>query len=543
MCDSEPNTAAVAEEQPAPGLTPPFLKETAEWKTRDTVFAVITFVCSVLFVSFSLFGGFAAGFTVSYALLFLLTALYMKGSLKHLSPFPLFCGAASVLLSGVYAVFDDPFTNLILFAAIAGLYGIFTGCTYGEAKYNNAAVQAVKTVVVSPFRHITEPFRSFGRYSSFTGKGTNKQIIMGIVISVPMLIVVIPLLISSDAVFESLMSSVFSRFGETAVKVFLGAVLSVFIFSLLFALKKGLEKNEDVTAARAEGYKNLPPATAVTLFTVLSAFYLIYLFSQLAYFFSAFSGLLPEGYSFTAAEYARRGFFELCGVCGINLGITSLITWLVKKNDDGSFPISVRIAALFICIFSVIFTSTALSKMFLYIGFYGLTRLRLLTSIFMLALILIFIGATIRLFSVKFPLSKYIVTGLTCIALTVGFCDIDRAIAFYNVANYRNGNLEEIDVLHLGSLSDSAVPYIVSLLDSGDKTVRQEAAEVLYARAEKFYEITGQSLKETGNRVPAAYNYSRERAKKLIRENFDAIKEEMPQPDSYFTEAAKFSCR
>lgn len=161
----------------------------------------------------------------------------------------------------------------------------------------------------------------------------------------------------------------------------------------------------------------------------------------------------------------------------------------------------------------------------------------------MLALILIFIGATIRLFSVKFPLSKYIVTGLTCIALTVGFCDIDRAIAFYNVANYRNGNLEEIDVLHLGSLSDSAVPYIVSLLDSGDKTVRQEAAEVLYARAEKFYEITGQSLKETGNRVPAAYNYSRERAKKLIRENFDAIKEEMPQPDSYFTEAAKFSCR
>lgn len=542
MCDFEPNTA-LAEEAPAPELTPPFFNEPAEWVTRDTVFAVITFICSVLFVSFSLFGGFAAGFTVSYTLLFILTALYMKGSSKRFSPFPLFCGAASVLLSGVYAVFDDPFTNLMLFAAIAGLYGIFTGCTYGDAEYNNAAVQAVKTVVVSPFRHIAEPFRSYGRYSAFDRKGTNKQIIMGIVISVPVLIVVIPLLISSDAVFENLMSSVFSRFGETAAKILLGAVLAVFIFSLLFALKKGLEKSAEAPAVRAEGYKNLPPATAVTLFTVLSAFYLIYLFSQLAYFFSAFSGLLPEGCSFTAAEYARRGFFELCGVCGINLGITSLITWLVKKNDNGYFPISVRLTALFICIFSVIFTSTAISKMFLYIGLYGLTRLRLMTSIFMLALILIFIGATIRLFSVKFPLSKYIVTVLTCIALIVGFCDIDRTIAFYNVTNYRNGNLEEIDVPHLGSLSDSAVPYIVSLLDSGDGTVRQQAAEVLYSRAEKFYEITVQGLKETEGGEPAAYNYSREQAKKLIRENFDAIKEGMPRPDSYFTEAAEFIYR
>lgn len=40
MCDFEPNTA-LAEEAPAPELTPPFFNEPAEWVTRDTVFAVI----------------------------------------------------------------------------------------------------------------------------------------------------------------------------------------------------------------------------------------------------------------------------------------------------------------------------------------------------------------------------------------------------------------------------------------------------------------------------------------------------------------------
>ena len=52
--------------------------EPAEWQTRDTVFAVITFVASVFFVSLSLFGGFAAGFTVSYIVLFALTAVYLS---------------------------------------------------------------------------------------------------------------------------------------------------------------------------------------------------------------------------------------------------------------------------------------------------------------------------------------------------------------------------------------------------------------------------------------------------------------------------------
>lgn len=46
------------------------------WHKRDTVFAVITLIASVLFVDWSAFGGFNAGFTVSFIMLFALTAAY-----------------------------------------------------------------------------------------------------------------------------------------------------------------------------------------------------------------------------------------------------------------------------------------------------------------------------------------------------------------------------------------------------------------------------------------------------------------------------------
>lgn len=296
-------------------------------------------------------------------------------------------------------------------------------------------------------------------------------------------------------------------------------------------------------------YRNLPAATAVTLFTILSVFYAVYLFSQLAYFFSAFSGILPEGYALTPANYARRGFFELCGVCSINLGLIALITGLSRRTDTGKIPLSVRITATLICVFSVIFTATALSKMLLYIGFYGLTRLRLLTSVFMVLLALFFVGVVIYLYLKKFPISKYIITVLAVSALAVGFADVDRTVAFYNVESYKIGALKEIDVNHLGGLSDSAVPYIIYLLDAPDTDIRKQAATELYCRAEEFYEIDTSEygkikLKEIKESGFSYYNYSREQAKRLIKKNIGKIIKSKPyvnecteyefSPDEYY---------
>ena len=516
---------------------PPFLREPAVWTVRDTVFAILTLISSVFVISLSLFGGFNLGFTVSFFALFLLTVLYMVKSKLRIKAFPIFCGSAALTLSAVFGIFNDSLINTLLFFAVFALYGVFVSLCYTDCENSRHGIvySVLNTLIVAPFAFLTEPFRSYGKYCKDNDKkGPNKQVLMGIAISIPVLLVVVPLLISSDAAFENLMVSLFSGAGTLIAKILLGAIFALFFFSLLFVLKKGL-KREESTLCGQSSYRNLPSATAVTLFTILSVFYAAYLFSQLSYFFGAFVG----EYSITPASYARRGFFELCGVCSINLGLISLITGLARRNEEGEIPLSVRISATLICVFSAIFTVTALSKMLLYISLYGLTRLRLLTSLLMVMLGLIFVGVVISLYLRKFPTAKYIITVLAVLALAVGFFDVDRTIAFYNVEHYKTGQLEEIDVEHLGGLSDSAVPYLVELLGSPDTEVREEAARVLYCRAEKFYEIDTTEykkikLKEIKESSFSSYNYSREQAKALIGKNMRKIVKYKPTAEYDF---------
>ena len=516
---------------------PPFLREPAVWTVRDTVFAILTLISSVFVISLSLFGGFNLGFTVSFFALFLLTVLYMVKSKLRIKAFPIFCGSAALTLSAVFGIFNDSLINTLLFFAVFALYGVFLSLCYTDCENSRHGIvySVLNTLIVAPFAFLTEPFRSYGKYCKDNDKkGPNKQVLMGIAISIPVLLVVVPLLISSDAAFENLMVSLFSGAGTLIAKILLGAIFALFFFSLLFVLKKGL-KREESTLCGQSSYRNLPSATAVTLFTILSVFYAAYLFSQLSYFFGAFVG----EYSITPASYARRGFFELCGVCSINLGLIALITGLARRNEEGEIPLSVRISATLICVFSAIFTVTALSKMLLYISLYGLTRLRLLTSLLMVMLGLIFVGVVISLYLRKFPTAKYIITVLAVLALAVGFFDVDRTIAFYNVEHYKTGQLEEIDVEHLGGLSDSAVPYLVELLGSPDTEVREEAARVLYCRAEKFYEIDTTEykkikLKEIKESSFSSYNYSREQAKALIGKNMRKIVKYKPTAEYDF---------
>lgn len=88
-------------------------KEIPSWQKRDTVFAVITLISSVLFVDWSVFGGFNAGFTASLLLLYALTFAYNGGKSRHIGAFSVFCAAASVGFSAIFSVYNDSLMNLI----------------------------------------------------------------------------------------------------------------------------------------------------------------------------------------------------------------------------------------------------------------------------------------------------------------------------------------------------------------------------------------------------------------------------------------------
>ena len=170
------------------------------WHKRDTVFAAVTLICSVLFVHLSIFGGFNAGFTASFFLLFALTAAYMLRQRKHFSVFTAFCGLCSLGFSVIFSVYNDTVLNILFFIAAVALYGVFVSGFFTVEEAPSPIMGALNTLVIDPFDNITAPFRSYGGYRKEKNfKGINKQVLIGILLSVPVLSVVFPLLMSADA--------------------------------------------------------------------------------------------------------------------------------------------------------------------------------------------------------------------------------------------------------------------------------------------------------------------------------------------------------
>ena len=145
----------------------------------------------------------------------------------------------------------------------------------------------------------------------------------------------------------------------------------------MFGLLAGLGRRtpEDMRGRGAAVMDRLPKlrtvpagiwAAALGLF---SALYLVFFFVQGRYLFGAFTRTLPE--SFTVAEYARQGFFELCRVMAINFTLFWLVTRTARQEQK-----LIRWMAAALLVQSMLFAVIAISKLALYIDCFGLTPLR-----------------------------------------------------------------------------------------------------------------------------------------------------------------------
>ena len=161
---------------------------------------------------------------------------------------------------------------------------------------------------------------------------------------------------------------------EWFFRFLLSLPVGAYVFGLLAGL--GREKPEAMrqrgasVEAALPRLRIVPEAVWLAALGVFSALYLVFFFVQGRYLFGAFTRTLPE--SFTVAEYARQGFFELCRVMAINFTLFWLVTRTARRE---SRPVRWMAAALLIE--SMLFAVIALSKLALYISCFGLTPLRI----------------------------------------------------------------------------------------------------------------------------------------------------------------------
>lgn len=505
------NNSANASEtvKPVFPTTPPFvptytqynpkpLKREITFQKKDKVFMGLLILSAVLTVFFGLFGGFSLGLTLSVWILTLVTAIYLKdnGDFSLLSVSAL-AGTLISSLSFTFYGFDGSNSFIAVILTVI-CYSVFAVSMCDDEIFDSfrGLLKYGFVSAVSPYINIAVPIKA--------GVGKDKdrrksaiQVFAAILVSVPVLCVVTALLVNSDAAFEGLMSYAAEKIGMTVLKLFIALLISAFLMAFVVTNRFDMfDKNSILLGAPKRPLKSL---FTVTLLSLLSAVYLAFLFSQLAYFVNSFKGLLPEGFTF--ADYARRGFFETESVAFINLVIIALLMQFTKKNENDELPAISKGLMAFVSAFSVFFIITAIAKMIMYINKYGLTSLRVFTSVFMIATCAFIVAFAVRVFNAEASTIKYAIAFSLVIFALLPTIGIDRTVASYNVNAYLSGKHEKIDIEYLYRLGDEAVPYIAKLKESSDKEVADkanEAIEYLFKIKLMYSEESGEYMFENG---------------------------------------------
>ncbi|BCG58866.1 DUF4153 domain-containing protein [Paenibacillus sp. URB8-2] len=336
----------------------------------------------------------------------------------------------------------------------------------------------------------------FRRASGQAEDGGNRQVLgkvlIGLCISFPLLLVVLLLLSSADGVFHSVLSEIpvwlsNVSFVEGLTRTLWALLLGMFFFGLLRGfLFPHQEEEVPVDLARPEQTNKtewpdfrVDSIIAATVLTSINTVYVLFVCVQFSYLFGAWQGVLPSGDTY--AEYARRGFFELIMVAGINFIILLGLLLLGTKGTERLNKV-IRGLLYLLTGCSAVMLYSAYSRLALYEEAYGYTTIRFLVHGFMIFLGLLLAVTALRIGLPRFPLARCYIMLIAAAYLVMNFIGMDAIIAGKNIARYEATG--KIDAAYLLTLSSDAVPRLIEfsrkqngMLDSGLRTKRMDLAK------------------------------------------------------------------
>ncbi len=426
------------------------------------------------------------------------------------------------------------------------LFMIFAS-TYSENSPDstNGYMQIFKTIQISIsglFSNLKDAFKSFipkenGNKSNKTKK--LKEVAIGIAVALPLCVIAIVLLVLSDDAFSSLLNKLLLNvelsfnFASVVPSLLMSAILFPFVASFSFSIKNSKNKNKDKNLKNK--MQKVAPTVVKTIMVLLLAIYFVYLFSQLAYFFSAFKNILPENYRFTYSEYARKGFFETTVLAILNLSVMAFSLIFTTRNGK-KVDKTVKILSCIMCGFTALFVVTSISKIAMYVNRYGLTERRFAAAVFDLMLILCIVLFVVHLFAPKVPYAKILIVSCMLVVSLIFFISPAKIIAIYNTEQYLNDNIKTIDIDHLDSLGADAVVQLEKLALKPKKPndlisyqyqadAKRKLANAFYGKEYVYYnsdENDGEKFKYDSH---GTFNLSKYKAVKVFQRNEKMIEE------------------
>lgn len=492
-------------------------------------FVLFTLICFAV-VSWGLYSGFRIGFTVSFLALYLCMFFYLKDKKIKQPLYAKLCAVLAIILSLNFTLSRNDDVNTFSFVMMFFLTAVYFASLSGQKLVLNDD-GAIRNIFSSVFATL---LKSLGILPRSMLKGAHPKggkiakALIGVLCAVPVVAIILPLLVSSDAAFEGLIDSLFTKTDINFNKT----IISLCLVPLLTSYAMGLKHLQPEETSLKEK-KHIDNTYIISFLGVISLCYVAYLLSQLAYFFSAFSGILPDEYTFGIAQYARRGFFEMSIIALLNFVLVfAFLKSSGRFTQRGKEVKILKALLIFICVFTLTIILTALSKMIMYIDIYGMSILRITTSAFMVFLFGVFVMLIIKCVKQNVDIIKFALVFASVILIILGIGNVNEFVAKYNYNAYISGKLKSIDVQSISELGDSSVEYLIYLTDNSDPTVKAQAEDELYYRIMDYYHCEYSYVDNAGEKYPTykittgertysqwhTYTYSTNKAYKLLDE-------------------------
>lgn len=217
---------------------------------------------------------------------------------------------------------------------------------------------------------------------------TNKEkndkvinIIFGTVIGVFISGLILALLTSADAYFDKFLFSIVTNINVDFNLWYV--IKGIIYFVILFVIGINLFKNKEI-ALKESKMSRVNKTVITTMLFIVNFVFVLFLISEISKLCGNFLKV-PKGYIYSS--YAREGFFQLLFVTLINFGI---ILYLIYKTNLVKEDKKVKCLVLSLIAFSIFLIFNSYYRMFLYIGRFGFTNLRLQVILFLFMEIILF---------------------------------------------------------------------------------------------------------------------------------------------------------
>jgi hypothetical protein len=356
---------------------------------------------------------------------------------------------------------------------------------------------------------------SFRQVAGARGAGRAIAALRAALVAIPLLLVFGSLFASADPVFARLASNVFQIDAETvASHLAVTGIIAWFVGGLLRAtvLSAGRPNFSIPFPDGALGLTEVATALG-SLIALFAAFVIV----QLRYFFGG-DALVQATAGMSYADYARRGFFELVTVAALVLPVLLSANALLRRATPRTDVVFRALSGTLLGLLGIIMYS-AIARMQLYMSVYGLSMDRLLATVFMgwLAIVFVWFAATVLRGRERLFTAGVLVSGWATL-IAVNVADPAGYVARFDIARGDRG--KEVDVRYIASLGADAAPALARYL-ARDRVVPPASWVVPGQDSARAGAATSNSLVQWtagGGRETPDFGERCEAARRLVRD-------------------------